>query len=167
MRLGSSRWTIASAASAPLDVVGGPRAARRRGCRRSGPGSCLRRIRWRCGSWRRRPPTGWFPADARHKTRRAARSRSSQPASGIFQSYWAKCGCEKATSMPTSSAARRISVEAQVRARLATVVMRVNEIDADPLQPQQALLGPRVAGRRGADLGVVQRQRPRGRSACR
>ena len=49
-------------------------------------------------------------------------------------------------------------LEAEVRARLAAVVVRVDEVDADPLQPQQALLGPLVAGRRSAHLGIVQRQ---------
>ena len=42
--------------------------------------------------------------------------------------------------MPVSSAARRISFEAQVRARLATVVVRVDEIDAEAFQPLEAFL---------------------------
>ena len=41
-------------------------------------------------------------------------------------------------------------LEAEVASRLAAIVMGVDEIDADPFQPQQALLGPVVAGRQGA-----------------
>jgi len=49
-------------------------------------------------------------------------------------------------------------LEAQVRPRLAAVIVGVDEVDADPLQAEQALLGPGVAGRQRAHLGVVQRQ---------
>jgi hypothetical protein len=47
--------------------------------------------------------------------------------------------------------------EAQVRAGLAAVVVRVDEIDPEALEPLQALAGPRVCRPRGTDLGVVQR----------
>ena len=47
--------------------------------------------------------------------------------------------------------------EAQVRARLAAVVVGVNEIDPETLEAQQALLGRLVGRQRGAHLGVVQR----------
>ena len=44
--------------------------------------------------------------------------------------------------------------EAQVRARLAAVVVRVDEVDAEALQPQQALLRRLVGRRRGADWAL-------------
>ena len=47
--------------------------------------------------------------------------------------------------------------EAQVRARLAAVVVRVDEVDAEALEPQQALPRRLVVRQRGPDLGIVQR----------
>ena len=49
--------------------------------------------------------------------------------------------------------------KAQVRAWLAAVVVRVDEVDADVLESPQAFPGDIVAGPQSADLGVVQRQR--------
>jgi hypothetical protein len=48
-------------------------------------------------------------------------------------------------------------LKAQVRARLAAVVVRVDEVDAEALETLQALAGRAVGGPRGADVGVIQR----------
>ena len=47
--------------------------------------------------------------------------------------------------------------EAQVRARLAAVVVGVNHVDAEALEPLQALAARLVTGQRGADQGIVER----------
>ena len=50
-------------------------------------------------------------------------------------------------------------LKSQVRARLATVVVRVHKVDAKALQAFQALSGSVVRGQGGPDLRVVQRHR--------
>ena len=57
--------------------------------------------------------------------------------------------------------------EAQVGAGLAAVVVRVDEVDAEALEPLQALAGRVVAGQRRADLRRCRAGRRRGRCGCR
>src|SRR5262249_26901440 len=47
--------------------------------------------------------------------------------------------------------------KAEVRTRLAPVVVCIHEIDARSLQPRQSLLGPVVTGQRSIHLRVIQR----------
>ena len=46
-----------------------------------------------------------------------------------------------------------------MRARLASVVVRVNIIDPETLEAFEALAGGGVGGQRGADLRIVERDR--------
>ena len=47
--------------------------------------------------------------------------------------------------------------EAQMRPRLAIVVVRIDKVDAEALEPEQTFPRRRVSGLCGADRGVVQR----------
>src|SRR5256885_14297100 len=48
-------------------------------------------------------------------------------------------------------------LEAQVRARLAIVIVRVNEIDPDPLEALQRFAGGGISRHAGANLRIVDR----------
>ena len=113
----------------------------------------------------RRPTDGCRPRGRR--TRRAARSRWSRSASARLPVVVAEMRLRERDEHAHVVGGPQDLREAQVRAGLAAVVVGVDEVDAEALEPLQALAGRRVAGQRGADLGVVERNGGEEDAACR
>jgi hypothetical protein len=99
---------------------------------------------------------GWFCA-ARHRRPRAARSRWLPVGVRGPPVVVAEVRLRESHQHPGVVRRPQDLGETEVRPRLATVVVGVDEVDPEAFQPLEALAGGRIVGERGAHLRVVQR----------